>query len=133
MQRAAHLMAIIPDTFVSAFANGELLQVLLLAALTGFAINALPDRLREPISHVIDAAAAVFFGIVAIVVKAAPVGAFGATAFTTGAYGFGSLVLLGELDPVKLHQARGGKPIAGVGPQPGSVVPLPEPVANRSG
>jgi aerobic C4-dicarboxylate transport protein len=73
------------------------LQVLLLAVLTGFAINALPDRLREPILHAIAAAAAVFFGVVSIVVKAAPVGAFGAMAFTIGAYGFGSLLLLGEL------------------------------------
>jgi aerobic C4-dicarboxylate transport protein len=53
--------------------------------------------LREPIFHAIDAAAAVFFGVVSIVVKAAPVGAFGATAFTVGAYCFGSLLLLGEL------------------------------------
>ncbi|WP_338661585.1 C4-dicarboxylate transporter DctA [Pararoseomonas sp. SCSIO 73927] len=94
---AAHLLNIIPDTFVSAFAGGDLLQVLLLAVLTGFAINALPDRLREPISHAIDAAGAVFFGIVSIVVKAAPVGAFGAMAFTIGAYGFGSLIRLAEL------------------------------------
>ncbi|WP_458095763.1 C4-dicarboxylate transporter DctA [Roseomonas sp. WA12] len=94
---AAHLMAIIPDSFVGAFANGDLLQVLLLAVLTGFAINALPDRLREPISHAVDAAGAVFFGVVSIVVKAAPVGAFGAMAFTIGAYGFGSLLRLGEL------------------------------------
>ena len=94
---AAHLMAIIPDTFVDAFAKGDLLQVLLLAVLTGFAINALPDRLREPISHAVDAAGAVFFGIVGIVVKAAPVGAFGAMAFTIGAYGFGSLLRLSEL------------------------------------
>ncbi|MBP0491542.1 C4-dicarboxylate transporter DctA [Roseomonas indoligenes] len=93
----AHLLGIIPDTFVSAFAGGDLLQVLLLAVLTGFAINALPDKLREPISHAIDAAGAVFFGIVSIVVKAAPVGAFGAMAFTIGAYGFGSLARLAEL------------------------------------
>ena len=102
-QRAAnesvtgHLMAIIPDTFIGAFAAGDLLQVLLLAVLTGFAINALPDRLREPISHAVDSLGAIFFGIVGIVVKAAPVGAFGAMAFTIGAYGFGSLARLAEL------------------------------------
>ncbi|WP_426956130.1 C4-dicarboxylate transporter DctA [Muricoccus radiodurans] len=102
-QRAAndsvvsHLLAIIPDTFVGAFATGDLLQVLFLAVLTGFSINALPDRLREPVTHAMDAAGAVFFGIVAIVVKAAPVGAFGAMAFTIGAYGFGSIIRLAEL------------------------------------
>ncbi|MBR0666665.1 C4-dicarboxylate transporter DctA [Roseomonas hellenica] len=94
---AAHLMAIIPDTFISAFATGDLLQVLLLAALTGFSINAMPDSIREPISRALDAMGAVFFGIVGIVVKAAPVGAFGAMAFTIGAYGFGSLARLAEL------------------------------------
>ena len=94
---AAHLMAIIPDTFIGAFANGDLLQVLLLAVLTGFAINALPERLREPISHAVDSISAIFFGVVNIVVKAAPVGAFGAMAFTIGAYGFGSLARLAEL------------------------------------
>lgn len=94
---AAHLLAIIPDTFVSAFATGDLLQVLLLAALTGFSINALPDKVREPISNAIDTMGTVFFGIVGIVVKAAPVGAFGAMAFTIGAYGFGSLARLAEL------------------------------------
>ncbi|MBB5692640.1 C4-dicarboxylate transporter DctA [Muricoccus pecuniae] len=93
----SHFMALIPDTFVGAFANGDLLQVLVLAVLTGFAINALPDKLREPISHSVDSLSAIFFGIVSIVVKAAPVGAFGAMAFTIGAYGFGSLLRLGEL------------------------------------
>ncbi|MFC0389517.1 C4-dicarboxylate transporter DctA [Muricoccus vinaceus] len=94
---ATHLMAIIPDTFVGAFANGDLLQVLLLAVLTGFAINGLPERLREPISHAVNSLGAIFFGVVSIVVKAAPVGAFGAMAFTIGAYGFGSLARLAEL------------------------------------
>jgi aerobic C4-dicarboxylate transport protein len=94
---AAHLMAIIPDTFVGAFANGDLLQVLLLAMLTGFAINALPERYRVPTAGAIDGMARVFFGIVAIVVKVAPLGAFGAMAFTIGAYGIRSLLQLGEL------------------------------------
>ena len=92
-----HLMAIIPDTFIGAFAGGDLLQVLLLAVLTGFAINALPERAREAASHAVDGLSAIFFGVVRIVVRAAPVGAFGAMAFTIGAYGFGSLIRLGEL------------------------------------
>jgi len=93
----AHFMAIIPDTFVGAFAQGELLQVLLLAVLTGFAINALPEPARIAVSHAVDRLSEIFFGIVKIVVRAAPVGAFGAMAFTIGAYGIGSLLKLGEL------------------------------------
>ncbi|MDO9707344.1 dicarboxylate/amino acid:cation symporter [Paracraurococcus lichenis] len=92
-----HLMAIIPDTFLGAFAGGDLLQVLLLAVLTGFAINALPEKLQHAASHAVDSLAAIFFGVVKIVVKAAPIGAFGAMAFTIGAYGVGSLLRLGEL------------------------------------
>ncbi|MCI0754100.1 dicarboxylate/amino acid:cation symporter [Teichococcus vastitatis] len=93
----AHLMGIIPDTFFEAFVNGDLLQVLFIAVLTGFAINALPERARVPVAHAVDQMAAIFFGIVGIVVKAAPVGAFGAMAFTIGQYGIGSLLRLGEL------------------------------------
>ncbi|HYZ32982.1 MAG TPA: dicarboxylate/amino acid:cation symporter [Crenalkalicoccus sp.] len=92
-----HLMAIIPDTFVDAFAQGELLQVLLLAVLTGFAINALPEHAREKVAHATDLLSAIFFGVVRIVVRFAPLGAFGAMAFTIGAYGVGSLAELAEL------------------------------------
>jgi aerobic C4-dicarboxylate transport protein len=92
-----HLMRIIPDTFIGAFAQGELLQVLLLAVLTGFAINALPEKARAAATHAVDGLSEMFFGIVRIVVKAAPIGAFGAMAFTIGAYGIGSLLRLGEL------------------------------------
>ncbi|MBL6080354.1 dicarboxylate/amino acid:cation symporter [Belnapia sp. T18] len=94
---ADHFMHIIPDTFIGAFAGGDLLQVLFLAVLTGFAINALPERARDAASHAVDSLSAIFFGVVKIVVRAAPVGAFGAMAFTIGAYGFGSLIRLGEL------------------------------------
>ena len=92
----AHLLAIIPDTFMGAFANGELLQVLLIAILTGFAISRLGD-LGERINGVVDAMAKIFFGIIRIIVRAAPIGAFGAMAFTVGAYGVVSLVNLLEL------------------------------------
>jgi aerobic C4-dicarboxylate transport protein len=92
-----HLMAIIPDTFLGAFAQGELLQVLLLAVLTGFAINALPERGRLAASQAVNTLSEIFFGVVKIVVRAAPIGAFGAMAFTIGEYGVGSLVRLAEL------------------------------------
>jgi aerobic C4-dicarboxylate transport protein len=92
----AHLLGIIPDTFMGAFANGDLLQVLLISILTGFAISRLGD-LGERINGVIDAMAKIFFGIIRIIVRAAPIGAFGAMAFTVGAYGVVSLVNLLEL------------------------------------
>ena len=86
----AHLMGIIPDSYVGALARGDLLQVLLISILSGFAI-ALLGRAGEPISHAIDQAAKVFFKIIALIVRVAPIGAFGAMAFTVGAYGIGSL------------------------------------------
>ena len=91
-----HLMNIIPDTFVGAFANGDLLQVLLLAILTGFACTRL-GSFGGKVAEGLDRAVKVFFSIIHIVVRAAPVGAFGAMAFTIGKYGVGSLAQLGAL------------------------------------
>jgi aerobic C4-dicarboxylate transport protein len=85
-----HLLAIIPDSYFGALARGDLLQVLLISILSGFAIALLGER-GQKVTAVIDTAARVFFGIIRIVVRAAPVGAFGAMAFTIGAYGLGSL------------------------------------------
>jgi aerobic C4-dicarboxylate transport protein len=92
----AHLMAIIPKTFFDALAGGDLLQVLLISILTGFAVSRL-GALGERIAGVIDAAAKVFFRIIYIIVRAAPIGAFGAMAFTIGAYGVGALWNLAQL------------------------------------
>jgi len=92
----AHLLAIIPETFIGAFAKGDLLQILLVSILTGFAISHLGD-LGERINAVIDAMAKVFFSMIGIIVRAAPIGALGAMAFTVGAYGVVSLVNLVEL------------------------------------
>jgi aerobic C4-dicarboxylate transport protein len=92
----AHLLAIIPNSFFGALANGDLLQVLLVSILTGFAISRLGE-LGKRIAGVIDAAAKVFFRIIGFVVRAAPLGAFGAMAFTIGAYGVGALVNLAAL------------------------------------
>ena len=89
----AHLMAIIPDSFLGALARGDLLQVLLVSILSGFAITRL-GKLGEQITTVIDGMAKIFFGVIRIIVRAAPIGAFGAMAFTIGAYGLGSLVNL---------------------------------------
>ncbi|MCW5683143.1 MAG: dicarboxylate/amino acid:cation symporter [Pseudolabrys sp.] len=85
-----HLMAIIPDSYFGALARGDLLQVLLVSILSGFAIAFL-GKAGEPIAHAIDMAAKVFFGVIRMIVRVAPIGAFGAMAFTVGAYGVGAL------------------------------------------
>jgi aerobic C4-dicarboxylate transport protein len=93
----AHLLGIIPsDSFFGALARGDLLQVLLVSILTGFALTRLGE-VGERITQGIDNAAKVFFTIIGIVVRAAPIGAFGAMAFTVGAFGVGSLWRLIEL------------------------------------
>ena len=84
------LLNIIPTSFFDAFAKGDLLQVLLVAVLTAFALGALGERGR-PILHGIDTIAQLFFGIIGRIVKLAPIGAFGAMAFTVGSYGIASL------------------------------------------
>ena len=80
----AHLLAIIPDSYLDALARGDLLQVLLVSILTGFAIAFL-GKAGEPIAHASDQAAKVFFGVIRIVVRVVPLGALGAMAFTVGA------------------------------------------------
>jgi len=92
----AHLLAIIPNTFVDAFAKGDLLQVLLIAIFTGIAVARLGE-LGQRVNGAIDAAGKVFFRIIGLIVKLAPLGAFGAMAFTIGAYGLGSLRNLAAL------------------------------------
>ncbi len=92
----AHLLAIIPNTFVDAFANGDLLQVLLVAILSGIAVARL-GKVGQRVNAAIDTAGRVFFRIIGLIVKLAPLGAFGAMAFTIGAYGLGSLRNLAEL------------------------------------
>ena len=87
---------IIPATVVGAFAEGEILQVLLFAILFAFALHWLGEK-GKPLLSIIDQTAHVFFGIVGIVMKVAPIGAFGAMAFTIGKYGLGTLVSLGSL------------------------------------
>ncbi len=90
------LLNIIPATVVDAFARGEILQVLLFAVLFGLAMQRLRSR-AAPLLAFIDALSRVLFEIVAIVMRVAPLGAFGAMAFTIGRYGFGSLLALGKL------------------------------------
>jgi aerobic C4-dicarboxylate transport protein len=90
------LMHIIPNTVVGAFAEGEILQVLLFAILFAFGLFMMGERGR-PVLAFIDIVSHTFFGIVRIIMKAAPIGAFGAMAFTIGKYGVGTLLLLAKL------------------------------------
>ena len=90
------LLHIIPKTFVSAFAEGEILQVLLLAVLFGLALGKLGDHGR-PVLNLLNEVARVFVGIVGIVTKLAPLAAGGAMAYTIGQFGIGSLAKLGGL------------------------------------
>jgi aerobic C4-dicarboxylate transport protein len=92
----AHLLGIIPDSFFGALARGDLLQVLLVSILSGVAIARL-GAVGQKINAAIDTAAKMFFGIIRMIVQVAPIGAFGAMAFTIGAYGLGSLINLAAL------------------------------------
>jgi aerobic C4-dicarboxylate transport protein len=87
------VLNIIPDTVVGAFARGDILQVLLFAILFGFALMALGER-GHRLRDIIDDTAHGVFGVIAIVMKAAPIGAFGAMAFTIGKFGTAALVNL---------------------------------------
>ncbi len=89
------ILNIIPETFLGAFAKGEILQVLLLAILVGLALTASPHG--KEIIAVCDKLAHLFFRVVAIIMRAAPLGAFGAMAFTIGKYGPKTLLPLGKV------------------------------------
>src|SRR5260370_6443521 len=80
----AHLLGIIPDSYFGALARGDLLQVLLVSILSGFAIAFL-GKAGEPISRAVDQGAKMFFCIIRMIVRIAPLGAFAAMAFTVGA------------------------------------------------
>src|ERR1043166_4556075 len=87
------ILHIIPDTVVGAFATGEILQVLFFSILFGFAIMSLGERGHTLRSFVDDAAHGVF-GVISIVMRAAPIGAFGAMAYTIGKFGTGAILNL---------------------------------------
>ncbi len=90
------LLAIIPNTVIDAFAKGEILQVLLFSVMFGFALHRFGGR-GTLVFDVVEKTSHVLFSIVGIIMKVAPIGAFGAMAFTIGKYGVGSLVSLGKL------------------------------------
>ena len=84
------LLHIIPSTLVDAFSKGDILQVLLVSILFGFALSIVGPRCK-PLMDVLDALTQTVFGVVNILMKFAPIGAFGAMAFTIGKYGIASL------------------------------------------
>jgi len=90
------LLNVIPNTIFGAFATGDILQVLMFSVIFGFALHRL-GAYGRPILDFIDRFAHVMFNIINMIMKLAPLGAFGAMAFTIGAYGVGSLVQLGQL------------------------------------
>jgi aerobic C4-dicarboxylate transport protein len=90
------LMNIIPTSFFDAFAKGDILQVLLIAILFGAALSMLGERGR-PVTKFINEISHVIFGVVGIIMKVAPIGAFGAMAFTIGKFGIASLIPLAKL------------------------------------
>ncbi len=92
----AFALSVIPETMVGAFEKGEVLPVLLLSLLFGFSLNSYPKAGR-PVLALIDGIAQVFFGMLAIIMRLAPLGAFGAMAFTVGRFGIRSVGSLGML------------------------------------
>ena len=96
MTAVDHLLHIIPDSAVGAFAGGEILQVLLVSVLFGVAL-ARSGAIGRPLIDLLDRLSHVLFDVIGLLMKVAPVGAFGAMAYTVGAYGIGSLLALGKL------------------------------------
>jgi len=90
------ILNIIPNTFIDAFAKGDILQVLLIAILFGFSLAAMGEK-GKPVFDFVEQVSHVLFGIVNSVMKLAPLGAFGAMAFTIGKYGVGALVPMAKL------------------------------------
>ncbi len=90
------LLHIIPDSAVGAFTGGEILQVLTFSVLFGLALGGFGDK-GKPLVDLLERLSHVLFGIIAIIMRLAPIGAFGAMAFTIGKYGVGTLLSLGTL------------------------------------
>jgi aerobic C4-dicarboxylate transport protein len=91
----AHLLDIIPNTIVGAFATGDTLQVLFFAVLFAFAMQLLGEK-SKPVFVVIESAQQILFRLIGLVMRLAPIGAFGAMAFTIGKYGVGTIFSLGQ-------------------------------------
>lgn len=84
------VLNIIPNTIIDAFARGDILPVVMISVLFGYVLSRLGDR-AKPVRDVIDAGSELVFGTINVIMRLAPIGAFGAMAFTVGRYGIGSL------------------------------------------
>ena len=89
-EKSDFFLNIIPSSFLGAFTSGDLLQVLFIAILTALAITFLPQR-GQAVLRVVEEGGKLFFGVMGVVVKAAPIGAFGAMGYTVGGFGLASL------------------------------------------
>jgi aerobic C4-dicarboxylate transport protein len=90
------ILDLIPTSAVDAFARGDILQVLLISVLFAFALRS-AGAIGRPVLDLLERLSAVLFGVVGIIMKVAPIGAFGAMAFTIGGFGVGTLAHLGKL------------------------------------
>jgi len=88
---------IVPHSVVGAFADGEVLQVLLFAVLFGLAVGRIPVEYGKPLMRTFERLSHAMFGVLTLVMKLAPIGAFGGMAYTIGKYGIGTLLPLGKL------------------------------------
>ncbi|MDN7183489.1 C4-dicarboxylate transporter DctA [Caballeronia sp. SEWSISQ10-4 2] len=93
---SAFLLNVIPRTAISAFATGDILQVLFFSVLFALGLAAIGER-AAPVLNVIDSISSALFWIIGLTMKVAPIAAFGAIAFTVGKFGFGTLLSLGKL------------------------------------
>jgi aerobic C4-dicarboxylate transport protein len=93
---SAFLLNVIPRTAISAFASGDILQVLFFSVLFALGLAAIGER-AAPVLNVINGMSSALFWIISLTMKVAPVAAFGAIAFTVGRFGFGTLISLGKL------------------------------------
>ena len=90
------VMGTVPDNFLGAFVKGDLLQVVVIALLVGMALIAMGTR-GHPVVRALDSAMNVFFGMIKLIMRVAPIGAFGAMAFTVGKFGTNALFALSKL------------------------------------
>jgi aerobic C4-dicarboxylate transport protein len=97
MSVADHVMKMIPRTFFSAFTEGDVLQVLLISVLLGFALARIPEQYSRPVKEMLDNVSKALFGVMRLVLYLAPLGAGAAIAFTIGKFGLRSLLPLGGL------------------------------------
>lgn len=91
------ILNIIPKTFISAFSNGDILQVLLIAILFGVSLLLIPSKQAELIRDGLEAVSNAFFKIMSLIIRLAPLGVFGSVAYTTAKFGLNSLTQLGYL------------------------------------